>query len=252
MLGARALLDGKGRRQSGKFLAEGPQAAAAALDSGLLESLYTVDLDDPLVSRARAVGARVYLIDRKSLDALSDTVSPQGPVAVARIPAADFELSLLAGGTWLVCDRISDPGNLGTMIRTAAAAGAAGVVTTAGSADVWSGKVVRSSAGTFGFLPIVSGLPADVVISACQRAGVGLLVTAGSGTEDFRAAAARQSGAIGWVVGSEAHGVAEEFLQAATAVVRIPMAEGVESLNAAVAAALCLYATGPAADPRGF
>lgn len=245
MLGARALLEAKTRRQSGRFLAEGPQAVASALAAGLVESVYSLDLDSEVVAAARAAGARCYLIDRKALATLTDTVTPQGPIAIARIPEADFEQSLRQGGVWLVCDRVSDPGNLGTMIRTAAAAGASGVVTTAGSADAWSGKVIRSTAGTFANLPIISGLATPVVLAAFAQASIPLLVAAGSGTEDFRAAAARQPGAVAWVVGSEAHGVGADFLASASAVVRIPMADAVESLNAAVAAALCLYASVP-------
>lgn len=245
VLGARALLEAKERRRSGRFLAEGPQAVEAALAAELVDSLYTTELDSGLAVQAKRAGVRVYFIDERALVALSDTVSPQGPIAVARVPSADLEAELQRPGTWLVCDRISDPGNLGTMIRTAAAAGARGVVTTSGSADPWSGKVVRATAGTFTMLPIVSGLDAAVVAAAFKAADVPLLATSGDASVDYAEAASRHPIAKAWVIGSEAHGVSEELASAAEQSVRIPMRAGVESLNAAIAAALCLYATGP-------
>lgn len=240
--GARELQQGKHRRQRGQFLVEGPDAVHAALTAGWLRALYTQTPADQTASEAKSRGARIYCVDARSISALSDTVTPQGPIGVAEIPQYPDDLAGRARMV-VVCDALADPGNLGTVIRTAAAAGADAVITTTGSADFWSGKTVRATAGSFAKLPLLHlGTPRQV-ISLLTKAGFEILVTRADGQLQWGSVelAARLQRPHAWVVGSEAHGVGAELRDSATGTVTIPMHNEVESLNAAVAAALCMY-----------
>jgi TrmH family RNA methyltransferase len=143
----------------------------------------------------------------------------------------------------VVLEAVSDPGNVGTVIRTADAAGAAGVILLEGCADPHNGKVVRSTAGSLFHLPIATGRALGEVVAAARRHGRAIAVATGDAEADLFTSAAR--GEVGvstvWLIGSEAHGVSGEARAAADLAVRIPMAGGAESLNAAVAASVCLY-----------
>ena len=134
-----------------RFVVEGPQAVREALDS--LVELYAVDLDDPLAQQAAARGIEVVHVDDKVLEALAETVTPQGLVGIA--PLLDHQLPR---GPRLVAvlHEVNDPGNAGTVIRTADAAGADAVVLTQGSVDPHNGKCVRASAGSLWHVPVVS------------------------------------------------------------------------------------------------
>ncbi|MEY3408148.1 MAG: hypothetical protein RL038_1209, partial [Actinomycetota bacterium] len=142
--GAQLLLQSKNRRSRRQFLAEGPQAVNAALAAGLVQHLYVTE---DLADEYKKSGAdRIYLVTDAGLRAISETEHPSGIVAVVNQPDVSLE-SVTSNAKILVAAEISDPGNLGTMIRTAAACGYDYVITTSGSTDMWSGKVVRSTAG---------------------------------------------------------------------------------------------------------
>lgn len=230
------LLTAKGRRERGRFLVEGRTNVAAALAAGWVEALYLTDSAADLAGS----GERVYWVSEPGLKAIAETVTPQGVVAVCRQPATDWRLWLPSAERVVVCAGVSDPGNLGTIIRTAAAFGYDGVVATAGSADVWSGKVVRSTAGTFAKLQIAGSVPDRDLIAALSAQGAQVLVTAGAAASRLAEVESQLRRPHVWVFGSEAHGVPDEWLSAGRPV-RIEMAAGVESLNVAAAASICLY-----------
>jgi TrmH family RNA methyltransferase len=223
-----------------RFVVEGPQAVREALDS-LLE-LYVVDLADPLARAARDRGIEVVEVDVKVLAALGETVTPQGLVGVAPLLQADLPRTptLVA-----VLHEASDPGNAGTVIRTADAAGANAVVLTAGSVDPHNGKCVRSTAGSLWHLPVVTGQGVHDTIAALRADGVQVLATSGAGEVDLDALidAGELALPTAWVFGSEAHGLPEDVLATADRRVRIPIHGQAESLNVATAAAICLYAS---------
>jgi TrmH family RNA methyltransferase len=146
----------------------------------------------------------------------------------------------------VVCDRISDPGNLGTIIRTAEAVGAAGVVATEGSVDPWNAKVVRASAGSIFRLPLVGGFSPNVALERISESRHSIALDGTAELDVFEllnemSGAEIASGQLAWVVGSEAHGVSTDVLAAAEFRTRIPMTPSVESLNAGIALAVCLY-----------
>ncbi|MCW2670983.1 MAG: methyltransferase [Frankiales bacterium] len=220
-----------------RFVVEGPQAVREALDS-LLE-LYALDLTDPLAQLAAARGVEVVQVDAKVLEALAETVTPQGLVGVAPLLSAVLpdRPQLVA-----VLHEVNDPGNAGTVIRTADAAGADGVVLTAGSVDPHNGKCVRASAGSLWHLPVVTDADALDTIAALQAQGVRVLAATGAGEADLDELDGLAA-ATAWVLGTEAHGLPAEVLAAADVRVRIPIHGRAESLNLATAAAVCLYSS---------
>ena len=250
----RALHSRAGRRKARRFVVEGPQAVRSALE-GLDAGVVVRDLfldDDAgishadLVQLADAAGIRVTTATPTVLAAMSDTDHPQGILAVCDLlTEGELDAVMTAPGPVVVLEALSDPGNVGTVIRTADAAGAAGVVLTPGSADIHNGKVVRSTAGSLFHLPVLPDVPLADIAAAAHRHGRSVVVTAGQGADDLFAVAG--DGRVGpqtcWVIGSEAHGATPQALAAADLTVRVPMAGRAESLNAAVAAAVVLYVT---------
>ncbi|MHB1211408.1 MAG: TrmH family RNA methyltransferase, partial [Candidatus Nanopelagicales bacterium] len=150
-----------------------------------------------------------------------------------------------ADGPVLVLEAVADPGNVGTAIRTADAAGAAAVVLTPDCADVHNGKVVRSTAGSLFHLPVLAGHPIAAVAAAATRAGRTVAVATGDGEADLFDAADRAvvDDRTCWIIGSEAHGASAQARAAAGVAVAIPMQGRAESLNAAIAAAIVLFVT---------
>lgn len=196
--------------------------------------------------------AQVHVVTDDVLAVVAETTSPQGVVAVCRDITVGLD-DLLARSPRLVVvlAEVRDPGNAGTIIRTADAAGADGVVLTSASVDPLGGKCVRSTVGSIFHLPIVVGQPVECV--AALRAA-GLSVLAADGEAALELYQAREAGLLqrptAWVVGNEASGLAPHYRDAADAAVRLPMYGRAESLNVAVAAGLCLYAS--AAAQRGL
>jgi TrmH family RNA methyltransferase len=173
-------------------------------------------------------------------------VTPQGVVGVAELVDVDLEVAL-AGSPRLVVvlEAVADPGNAGTVLRTADAAGADAVVLTAGSVDPHNGKCVRATAGSLWHLPVVSGAPLPAVVAALRERGLQVLATSGTGADDLDdlADAGVLSAPTAWLLGSEAAGLSPQALELADRTVRVPLHGRAESLNLATAAAVCLYAS---------
>ncbi|GAA0575552.1 RNA methyltransferase [Paractinoplanes ferrugineus] len=244
VVAARRLQRRRDRDQSGRFLAEGPQAVREALAAGVVLELFGTEaalnrhgdlaLEAPVVSP----------VDEEALAALTETVQPQGLVAVCE--QVDVTLSAaLAKGPRLVAvaAEIRDPGNAGTILRTADAAGA-GVVIFAGDAvDPYNGKCVRASAGSLFHVDVVrTGLD---VLDELRDYGLQTLATSGNGADDLDTLLDEGvlAGPTAWIFGSEAHGLPRDLLDGADRQVRVPIYGGAESLNLAAAAAVCLYAS---------
>lgn len=255
----RALHARQGRRKTGRFVVEGPQAVRSALAAGVVIRDLFMDDDAGAAFPDIAVSARerdleVCRATPEVLAAMGETAQPQGVLAVCdQLPPGDLDAVMAAPGPVVVLDVVTDPGNVGTIIRTADAAGAAGVLLTSGSADVHNGKVVRSTAGSLFHLPVLSGLEIEAVAEAAARHGRTVVAATGDASAELFGAV--DDGLVGtstcWIVGSEAHGVSEAARSAATLTVRIPMSGRAESLNAAVAAAVVLYVTAHAAHGSG-
>jgi TrmH family RNA methyltransferase len=183
-------------------------------------------------------------ISAKDAAALSETVTPQGLVAVCRLVQPTVNHLLESPVTLLaVLVEPNDPGNLGTIIRTADAAGADAVVLD-GGVDPYNGKAVRASAGSIFHLPVIS-CAAEGLLAGTARVGMQALATTGDGTSDLDGLV--DDGMLSrpsvWLFGTEAHGLPNSVLEAADRTVRIPIYGRAESLNLAAAAAVCLYAS---------
>jgi len=194
----------------------------------------------------------VTAVSEPVLQALAETVTPQGLVGVAPLLTTGLEGLPARPRLVAVLDAVNDPGNAGTVLRTADAAGADAVVLTAGSTDPHGGKCVRASAGSLWHLPVVADVPALEALAALQARGVQVLATSGSGHDDLDdlADAGVLAAPTAWVFGTEAHGLAPAVLEAADRRVRIPLRGRAESLNLAAAGAVCLYASARAQRKR--
>ncbi|MCQ2545241.1 MAG: RNA methyltransferase [Clostridia bacterium] len=183
---------------------------------------------------------RVIELEKSLFDELSDTENSQGVIAVVeKKPQRCFGFT--SPGTVVILDRLQDPGNLGTIIRTAEAAGAAGIIAVKGTGDMYSPKVCRSAAGSLLRMPVVEGLDTKAAVKICREAGKKIAISCMEGAVDYRDAALDENTAI--VIGNEGQGVSEEFMELADIKVKIPMKGEIESLNAAVAAGILMYAT---------
>ena len=233
------------RERTGRFVVDGPQGVREAIRyaAARVDDLYVtsaaMERHVDLVGEARSAGVRVHESDEAVLAAMSDTESPQGLLAVVRIRAATLDEVLASDPRLLVLlTNVRDPGNAGTVIRGADAFGADAVLLTEGSVDAHSPKVVRSTAGSFFHLPVVTGLDAEATLDALAVHGIRTLAADGVG--DTLLPDVDVSGAHAWVMGNEAWGLPAEVRDRCSEVVRVPIHDRVESLNLAMAATICL------------
>ncbi|MEU5114590.1 RNA methyltransferase [Streptomyces longwoodensis] len=257
---ARRLARRNFRSKERLFLAEGPQAVreAAAYGADTLVELFTTveaaERHADIVGEARAVGARVHLADEQVIADISTTVTPQGLVGVCAFVDTPFE-QVLAGRPRLVAvlAHVRDPGNAGTVLRCADAAGADAVVLTDASVDLYNPKAVRASVGSLFHLPVAVGVPVERAVAGLQDAGVRILAADGAGDRDLDDELDRgtMGGPTAWVFGNEAWGLPEETRALADAVISVPIHGKAESLNLATAAAVCLYASARAQRASG-
>lgn len=251
VVAARRLAKRAFRARERRFLAEGPQAVReAAAEPGVLQEVFvTTDAKDrygEVVSAALSSEAAVHVVSGEVLAALSQTVTPQGVVGVCRFVGVDLTEALRQVPRLVaVLAHVRDPGNAGTVIRAADAAGADAVVVTDASVDVYNGKCVRASAGSLFHLPIVAGIPVAEAVSALRSAGLRMLAADGHGDRDLDDAldSGELAAPTGWLFGNEAWGLPESMRALADGVVRVPIHGRAESLNLATAAAVCLYAS---------
>ncbi|MGW2552813.1 TrmH family RNA methyltransferase [Streptomyces sp. NPDC001635] len=245
------------------FLAEGPQAVREAAGhradgrSTLVELFATPEAAErypDIVGAARDAGARVHLAAEEVIADVSTTVTPQGLVGVCRFLDTDFDAVLSARPRLVaVLAHVRDPGNAGTVLRCADAAGADAVVLTDASVDLYNPKAVRASVGSLFHLPVAVGVPVEHAVSGLKKAGVRILAADGAGDRDLddELDEGTMGGPTAWVFGNEAWGLPEETRALADAVVRVPIHGKAESLNLATAAAVCLYASARAQRAAG-
>ncbi len=228
------------REREGRFLVEGAQAVGEALGSGArLEQLFHTADPHALVERAIAAGVEADRVSDEVMGRLTSTVTPQGLVAVA----AFVDVSLGAVPEWARCvavlHAVRDPGNAGTVLRSADGAGAHGVVFTSSSVDVYNPKTVRASAGSLFHLPIVRGMETDEAVARLRARGFKVLATDADGDVDLYEL--DLSPPTAFLFGNEAWGLPGDVAALADATVRVPLQGRAESLNLAAAATLCLF-----------
>jgi TrmH family RNA methyltransferase len=248
---ARRLAKRAFRRRERRFLAEGPQAVREALEipGGLTELFTTAEGEarhSELVQAAERAGVPVLRVSGEIMAELAQTVTPQGLLAVCGFIDVPLGTALEAAPRLVtVLAHVRDPGNAGTVLRTADATGSETVVFTDASVDPYNGKCVRASAGSLFHLPVVVGPRFDTLMADLKRAGLTVLAADGAGkrTLDEAIDDGLLARPTAWVFGNEAWGLPAEILGHADEVIRVPIYGRAESLNLATAAAVCLYAS---------
>jgi len=271
---ARQLARRSSRQRTRLFLAEGPQAVREALAwsqaapqhrdgargargqpgadgaAGVVTELFVTaevrSRHDELTARAAAQGVPVLIVSGQVMAELAQTVTPQGLLAVCRFIDVPLERLTEASPRLVVLlANVRDPGNAGTVLRTADAAGADGVVFSDASVDPYNSKCVRASAGSLFHLPVVAGSPLREAAAALR--GAGLQILAAEGAAGRKLDELESDGALGrptaWLFGNEAWGLPADLLAQADQAVAVPIYGRAESLNLAAAAAVCLYAS---------
>ena len=239
----RAAFAGHARLSGGLAAIEGEHLLQEALRSGLhIKTVFLSERIDPPAWLPRGV-EQLYLTD-EALSSAVDTQHPQGIAALLIPPTWDMESAFPAkqAPLLLIAAALQDPGNLGTLIRSAEAFGATAVLTTAGTVSEWNQKALRACAGSVFRVPVVAATPADIL--ALKSRGLCLFAAvAGNpqGPDALPVAAADLAQPCALMIGNEGSGLTSELLQIATARITIPTPGPVESLNAAVAGSLLLY-----------
>lgn len=235
---ARSLSLRKGREKSGLFAIEGARAVGDAFRRGA-ELKYVFARED--YRGIPDVKCPVYILPARLFAELSETGAPQGILAVCKVKKAS--LSDIAPGEnslVIICENLQDPGNLGSIIRTADAVGACGAALTKGCVDLYNPKTVRATMSSIFAFPIATGVDISEAAERLKKAGVkifaGALSDQATGLYD-----ADFSGKAAIIVGNEGAGLSEKALALADHVIKIPMKGGAESLNAAAACAVMAY-----------
>jgi TrmH family RNA methyltransferase len=248
---ARRLATRAFRSKLGRFLVEGPQAVREALEHR--ELVIEVYAEPDVASRhrdlrdlARAAEVPWYEVDRAGIEALSETVTSQGVVAVCRLVDVPLEEAVTEQARLVAVGvQVRDPGNAGTLIRCADAAGADAVVLSGESVDPHNPKAVRASVGSLFHLPIT--VEADIVAATkmWREQGIQVLAADGYGASDLDECI--DDGTLAkptaWLFGNEAHGLPDGYNAIVDRSVKVPIYGHAESLNLATAAAVCLYAS---------
>ena len=239
------------RQRERAFLAEGPQAVAEAFHCGaqVTDLFVTVPArtrHGDLVGAIATAGIPVHVVSGEVMDELAQTVTPQGLLAVCGfvdVPLA--EVARVEPALVALLANVRDPGNAGTVLRTADAAGAHAVVFADASVDPYNGKCVRASAGSLFHLPVVAGTRLEEAVVTLREAGLRIVAADGRAGRslDDPEVQARLAGPTAWMFGNEAWGLPPELVALADEPVAVPIYGRAESLNLAAAAAVCLYAS---------
>jgi len=240
------------RQRERAFLAEGPQAVAEAFRCGaqvtdLFVTVPARSRHHDLVAEIAAAGIPVHVVSGEVMDELAQTVTPQGLLAICRfvdVPLAEITARDTPRLVALLAN-VRDPGNAGTVLRTADAAGTHAVVFADASVDPYNGKCVRASAGSLFHLPVVAGARLEDAVATLRESGLRIVAADGRAGRplDDPGVQARLAGPTAWMFGNEAWGLPPELVALADEPVAVPIYGRAESLNLAAAAAVCLYAS---------
>lgn len=236
----------QGRRRQGRFLLEGPRAIeeAAAAGADLERIVVAPAMEGRVAGWIEAgrlpSGVEVSRVTDAELAGLADSVTPQGVLAVGSLPPSGLDsLPSGTGGPVLVVDRVQDPGNLGTLFRTAVAVGGRVALCLKGTVDPWNPKALRGSAGSTFRLAIAAGVDAGAGLAWCAAQGLPLMALVPRASDLF--ASPGPAGAVALAVGNESGGLSDEIVEQADVRVSIPMAPGIDSLSVGVAGSIALY-----------
>ncbi|WP_329073427.1 TrmH family RNA methyltransferase [Amycolatopsis sp. NBC_01480] len=243
VVAARKLTRRAERDKTGRFLAEGANAVEAALEYGTVHELFVTDraaaTHPALAATAADAGVRISPITDRAADGLSETVTPQGIVAVCSVVDRPLETVLPGARLVVVLVDVAEPGNAGTVIRVADAAGADAVILAGDTVDPHNGKSVRAAAGSTFHVPIARTRDVPAALAALKTAGLRTL--AAHGYAETSLETLTFDAPTAWIFGNEAHGLPVAVLATVDTAVKIPLYGKAESLNLATAAAVCVY-----------
>ncbi len=231
------------------FLADGPKAVEGALSTvldsgqGCVVEVFATSAATEQYADLAAAAPLWTLVEDRALASLSDSVNPAGVVAVCRFLDRPVEHVVDAARLAAICADVRDPGNAGTVIRCADAAGADAVVLAGHSVDAYNPKTVRASVGSLFHVPVAIEPDPAAAVRAARAAGLQVLAADGAGEVDLDHADELLAAPTAWLFGNEAWGLPDEVAALADHRVRIPIHGRAESLNLSTAAALCLFAS---------
>jgi len=246
---ARKLSRRSVRTERRLFLADGPKAVEGALGvPGCVQEVFATSIGAEEYAELLA-DVTVTLVDDRAMSGLSDSVTPAGVVALCRF--LDVPLGELGGSLVAICADVRDPGNAGTVIRCADAAGADGVILAGDSVDLYNAKTIRASVGSAFHLPVAVERDPLAAVRAARSAGLTVVAADMDGEVDLFDADELLAKPTAWLFGNEAWGLPPALAAEADDVVSIPIFGRAESLNLSTAAALCLYASARAHRAAG-
>ncbi len=250
---AKLIHDSKLRKEAKTYVAEGIRLFSDTIENDILEVFCTEDIEEKIknsLSPERAEEAllklgnlrergKVVTVSEEAAKKISDTENPQGITALIRIREREIADVMKENDTFiLIIERLQDPGNLGTIIRTAEGAGVTGIVISRDSVDVYNPKVVRGTMGSLFRMPIYISDDLKKDIEIIKEAGVTVYGTHLSGNDMYDESF---DGKVAFLIGNEGAGLSDEISAAADKLLRIPMEGKVESLNVGVSAAVVCY-----------
>ena len=246
--GIKALKNRKDREEQGLFFIEGRRIVEEALlekdhvKELVLSEEFASDIrNSEFLAGMEKSGHKLHLVTRKLFSEITDTESPQGILAVIRMKKHILANELIKNGLYIIMESVRDPGNVGTIIRTADAAGFSGVILSKGCVDAYNPKVLRSTMGSVFHIPVYQVPDIIETLRLLKENGIRILVSHLEGISSIYEVDMKFGIAV--AIGSEADGVSEEVKTLADVLVKIPMTGRAESLNASVAAGLLIYET---------
>ena len=228
------------RRTEGRFLAEGRKLCPELARGAELETLFYTENALEKCPELAALPGEHYLVEDHVADKLADVGTHQGVFGVFRTPVHTLE-EVRPGGRYLALERVQDPGNVGTLLRSAAAFGFDGVILSEGCASVYAPKTLRASMGAAVRIPVIETGAMPQAIALLREKGITCLAAALYQSQPLSAAKAGYPGGVCVVIGSEGQGLTDETIAACSSTVRIPMTDRVESLNAGIAGSILLW-----------
>lgn len=228
------------RRSEGRFLAEGRKLCPELSRGAELETLFYTESAAQRCPELAQLSGEHYLIEDHVADKLADVGTHQGVFGVFRTPVHTLD-EVRTGGRYLALERVQDPGNVGTLLRSAAAFGFDAVILSDGCASVYAPKTLRASMGAAVRIPVIEGGALPETLALLRQKGITSLAAALYRSEPLSAAGTSYPSGVCVVIGSEGQGLTDETIAACDATVRIPMTDRVESLNAGIAGSILLW-----------
>jgi TrmH family RNA methyltransferase len=237
----KKLKERKNRNKNNKYIIEGFRLVQEAFKANVDMEYLIVTKDgcekmEQYLSEEIIKYIKIYEISDNLFKELTSTENPQGILAVINMNIKPMDSN---GSFYLLCDKLQDPGNLGTIIRTAHAAGVQGIILTKGTVDIYNEKTVRSTMGSIFYIPVCYDDDNLSLVKNLKSEGFKLVVTSLETDKDFFQEDLR--GKVLLTVGNEGNGVSEEVFELADTKVKIPMPGNAESLNVAIATSIIMY-----------